>query len=219
MDEEILKSLVKNEQSLLDAIAIGDKNVWAKYLHDSCLITLETSGIISKQKFIDSLKPLPKGYVGHINVINPRYKIYGNTAVLSFVDDEYLELYNQKIHTQYLQTDTWIKEKGEWKLIAMQLFEIPKNPKPIQCDSTILKQYTGSYYLSNERTCTVKLENGRLMVKKGESNPQELFAQTEQVFFRNGDGRVDIIFLKNDYGSFNMIERREGEDLVWKKMK
>jgi hypothetical protein len=178
------------------------------------VIIIEDGSAMTKQRFVEELNPLPPGYIGHIQIIEPIVRIHGTTAVLSFIDDEYLELFNQKIHTQYRQTDTWINFDGVWRMVSMQLFEIPKNPPPITIDSTLLKGYEGTYSVSAERTCTVYVENGKLFVRKGTNAPQELLAQTETVFFRQGDGRVDVIFQKraNDHV---MIERREGEDLVW----
>ncbi len=209
--------LLKTEQGLLDAIADGDKTAWHKQLHDSCLITLENGERVTKKGFIESLTALPKGYVGVIKIIEPEFRLHGNTAVLSFVNDEHLKLYGQEIHTQYSQTDTWICRDGKWEMVAMQLFEIPKNPLPVRIDTAVLKRYAGTYYLSSERTCTVSVEDGKLFVLKG-SNKQELLAQTEQVFFRKGDGRVDVIFMKDSNGIYRMIERREGEDLVWNRI-
>jgi len=217
--DSLLQTLVKNEQNLVDAIASGDKKLWNEFLHDSCIISIEDGTSISKQKFVEDINPLPAGYVGRIQVIEPKLQVYANTVAMSFVNDEYLELFNQKIHTQYRQTDTWINIDGKWKVIAMQLFEIPKNPPPAKVDSAILKLYTGTYALSPERTCNVYVENGRLYTKKVNKEPQELFAETENFFFRKGDGRVNVIFIKTGDGNYKMVERREGEDLVWQKLK
>jgi len=214
--DDILKALVRNEQELVDAIAVGDRAVWMKHLHDQCLIAIEDGSTMTKQQFIEELNTLPAGYVGRIQIIQPTVRAHGQTAVLSFVDDEYLELYHQKIHTQYRQTDTWMNIDGEWRIIAMQLFEIPKNPPPITVDSTVLKRYAGTYVLSAEKKCVVSVENGKLYVQKGKNQPQELLGETENVFFRSGDGRVNVIFRKQSDGAFLMIERREGEDLVWR---
>jgi hypothetical protein len=211
-DKTLLKLLQGYEQQLADAVALGDTTVWKKYLHDSCIITTEDGSVLTRRQLISELRPLPKNYNGKIIIIEPKLVRYGNTAVFSFIDDEYLELFNQKIHTQYKQTDTWVNFNGQWKKIGMQLFEIPKAPPPVTIDSTILKRYAGNYALGADMTCTVYVENGKLLVKKMNRQPTELFAQTENVFFRKGDGRVDILFL-ND----RMIERREGEDLVWKR--
>jgi len=211
----IKKLLVQKEQSLLDAIATGDKTLWNAALHDSCIIGIEDGILMTKSKFIEDLSPLPKGYAGKIKIIEPTLKLYNNTAVLSYIADEYLELYNQKIHTQYRQVNTWMKMGKEWKAIMMQVFEIPKNPAPVSIAENILKQYTGTYQLSSERKCIVTVENGKLFVEKS-GKKTALLAQTENVFFRNGDGRVDVLFLKDEVtGKYKMVERREGEDLVW----
>ena len=213
--EKVLKILVQKEQNLVDAVATGDKTLWNAALHDSCIIGIEDGTVMTKSKFIEDLSPLPKGYVGQIKVIEPKLKLYNNTAVLSYIADEYLELYNQKIHTQYRQVNTWMKMGKEWKAIMMQVFEIPKNPVPVSIAENILKQYTGTYQLSSERKCIVTVENGKLFVEKS-GRKTELLAQTENVFFRNGDGRVDVLFLKDEATEkYKMVERREGEDLVW----
>ena len=217
--DAICATLLGYEQALMDGVATGDKALWNKYLHDSCLIAIENGEAVTKQKMIAELNPLPKGYIGKIKIIEPRCQMYGNTAVISFINDEYLELYGQKIHTQYRQTDTWVKTSSEWKLVAMQVFEIPKNPPPVTVSETILKQYNGTYQLSHERKCRVYVEAGKLYAQKDEKNIQELLPETENVFFRKGDGRVNVIFLKNTDGTYQMIERREGEDLVWKQSK
>jgi hypothetical protein len=216
--DAILKQLVQKEQQLMDAIAIGNKAMWNTALHDSCIIGIEDGAIITKLKFLDDLSPLPKGYTGKIKLIEPKLKLYNNnTAVLSYISDEYLELYNQKIHTQYRQVDTWIKIDKGWKAIMMQVFEIPKNPAPVNIAENILKQYAGTYQLSNEKKCIVTVETGKLFVEKS-GKKTELLAQTENVFFRKGDGRVDILFIKDETnGKYKMVERREGEDLVWAK--
>ncbi|HEY0680421.1 MAG TPA: DUF4440 domain-containing protein [Chitinophagaceae bacterium] len=217
VDKDVFKLIIGYEQALMDGVAIGDKALWNKRLHDSCVIVMEDGRTLTKAKMIKDLNPLPKGYVGRIVVIEPKFQRYGNTVVITFVNDEYLDLYQQHIHTQYRQSDTWQLIDGQWKIISMQIFEIPKNPSPIVIDPAILARYTGVYQLSPERTAQVFVEGGKLMVKKGE-RLTELHAQTENVFFRAGDGRVDVLFLEDTDGKYRMIERREGEDLVWKKV-
>src|SRR5215208_1990248 len=76
--ESLLKLLLKNEQELADAIAPGKKEVWMKYLHDSCIIVVEDGSIMTRKKMMEEFTPLPPGYDGHINVIEPKLKLYGN---------------------------------------------------------------------------------------------------------------------------------------------
>jgi len=215
--DSIFQMLVQKEQKLADAIATGDKPVWSVALHDSCIITIEDGSFMTKEKLIADLNPLPAFFKGTIKIIEPKCKVYGNTAVLTFIDDEYEELYGQHIHTQYRQTDTWIVMNGDWKMVAMELFEIPKNPTPVPMAADILSKYVGIYEMGSDRKCEITVESGKLFAKKNGKNPTELLAETENVFFRNGDGRGRVIFIKNiTTNKYNMIERRAGEDVVWK---
>jgi hypothetical protein len=218
--DSIFQMLVQKEQTLADAIATGDKPVWKAALHDSCIITIEDGSFMTKEKIIADLNPLPQSYKGMIKVIEPRLRLYGNTAVVTFIDDEYEEVYGQHIHTQYRQTDTWIRMEGDWKMVAMELFEIPKNPPAVSMPVDVLSKYTGTYEMASDRNCEITVESGKLFAKKNGKNPTELLAETENVFFRNGDGRGRVIFIKNAAtNKYNMIERRAGEDVVWKQVK
>jgi len=218
-NSELLKQLSEKERQLMDAVASGDKSVWDATLHDSCVIGVESGSLTTKSEILKEIVPLVKGCVGMTKVIDPVLKQFGNTAVLTYVADEYLELYHQKMHTQYRQANTWMKFGNDWKIVLMQVFEIPKNPPPISVDPNVLQKYAGTYELSSYRKAFVTVENGKLFVEKS-GNKKQLLAQTESVFFRAGDGRVDILFLKDESnGKFKMIERREGEDLVWKQVR
>lgn len=214
---DLKSDLLSIEQKLMDAIATGDTSVWLTYLHTDCLIATEDGKTMTKKELIASMKPLPAGYIGRIEVIEPKFHRHDNTAVLNFVLDEYLELYNQKIHTQYRQQSTWKEFSGEWKLVAYQVFEIPKNPVPIDLPLITLKQYEGSYALNDERKCEIFVKDGKLMAKKSNREAEELLAETANVFFRQNDGRVRVLFVKEaTTNTYRMVERRAGEDLTWK---
>lgn len=217
--DSIFQMFVQKEQILVDAIATGDKPVWQGAIHDSCIISIEDGSSITKEKLISDLNPLPKNFTGMIKVIEPKVRIYDNVAVISFINDEYEQVYGQHIHTQYRQTDTWIKMNNEWKMVSMELFEIPKNPPAITLPSAVLAKYAGTYYLGDDRMCKVTVDSGKLYTKKNGKGRNELFAESENIFFRAGDGRVRVIFKKDANGKYMMIERRAGEDLVWRSMK
>src|SRR5580765_3439312 len=104
--DSIFQMFVQKEQRLVDAIATGDKPVWQDAMHDSCIISIEDGSSITKEKLISDLNPLPKNFKGMIKVIEPKVRTYDDVAVISFINDEYEEVYGQHIHTQYRQTDT-----------------------------------------------------------------------------------------------------------------
>lgn len=216
-NDDVLNMLVQKEQQLADAIAVGRKAIWKDALHETCLITLEDGKQVKRDAFLEDLKPLPSHFKGSIKVIEPALQLVDNTAVLTFIYDERLELYGQTIHTRYRQTGTWMKMKDGWKMIALQVFEIPKNPAPVSFPAAVLNKYTGTYQVDKDHQSIVTLKNGRLFAQKSDRDPVELLAETENVFFREGDGRVRVIFLREPGGEkYRMVERRAGEDLVWR---
>ena len=70
--ETILKLLVQKEQRLVDAVAVGDKPVWQFSLDDSCIIALEDGSVVTKEKQLEDLNPLPPSYKGMIKIIEPQ---------------------------------------------------------------------------------------------------------------------------------------------------
>jgi len=213
---ELPGEILRNEQRLLDAIALGDTTTWLNLLHPDCLIGIEDGSTISVRDFLATLKPLPAGFDGAISITDSVWHRYENTFVLSFIDDERLTLFGQHIHTRYRQTDTWTVVDGEWRLISLQLFEIPGNPSPVSVPSTVLERYAGTYRLGQGRTCTVTVREEALFARKNGRPEEELLAETETVFFRRDDARVRVLFVRKDptFG-YTMIERRAGEDVLW----
>ena len=219
LDQDLDQQILRNKQQLMDAVAAGDTQVWLSYLHEDCLIAVEDGKILSRQELVSSMKPLPAGYNGRIVIIEPRYQRYDDTVVITFINDEYLELFGQNIHTQYRQTDTWKNFDNEWKMVAMQLFEIPKNPPPIRLPESVSIRYIGTYALSSDRKCRITVQDGKLYAEKTGREKEELLPETENIFFRQNDGRVRVIFTKDTANNYNLIERRAGEDLIWKNEK
>jgi hypothetical protein len=102
-------------------------------------------------------------------------------------------------------------------MVAMQLFEIPKNPPPVHLPESVLARYIGTYALSGDQKCTITVVGERLYAEKTGREKEELLAETEDIFFRKNDGRVRVIFIKDSKTAYHLIERRAGEDLVWKR--
>jgi len=104
-------------------------------------------------------------------------------------------------------------------MLSMLSFEIPQLPPAIALDASILKKYTGTYQLSEERTAVVSLLHDTLFIQKGKTPPEALLPETDNVFFRKSDSRGRKYFVMDENGQIVMRERRNGEDLVWKKVK
>lgn len=211
--------IIRIEQQLLDAIAPGDTALWSKYLDPSYYMVNEEGKGVTRKEFLQDFGPLPKGFSGHINLTHPHLIFRNNLAVLHYVADEHEFVFGQELHTTYGTVNIYTKTDSSWKVIASQVFEIPQLPPAINISPTILKNYTGIYRLSDSVTCTISLEKDTLFIQKKGRKKEALFAETETVFFRQSDARGRKFFVKDDNGMMLMRERRNGEDLVWKRIK
>ena len=216
-DEGSLKeSIINIEQKLMDGVAAGDRGLWSAHMVDSCIITIEDGTRLTAQQFIGDLNPLPSSYTGTIKVTEPKFfAMDENTAAISYVADEHLELYGQHIHTQYAVTNTWIN-RGGWKLVAMQTFEILKNPTPIDLPIDV-DELSGVYSLSEGIEYSIAVESGKLMGQRSGRTKEELFREAGNVYFSK-NARVRKIFVKEGTRITKMLDRRSGNDIVWTKI-
>lgn len=211
--------LLQIAQKLVDAIAVGDTSLWILYLDDRCMSVIEDGSRVTKKETIQSLKPLPTGYSGNIKVTNPKIVFNGNTAVLSYVADEHEEIFGQKLHTFYSEMDTYIKTGDNWKIISTQTFEIPAQSPPVILDSNTMKPYCGIYQLSKDITYSVSLVNDTLIGQRTGHAKEKLIPIDNYTFYRQGATRGVKIFVKDSTGNvIEMVDRRNGQDLVWKKV-
>lgn len=210
--------ILQIEQALMDALP-GDIILWSRYLDDKWYIITEDGTGFFKKKFLEGFSPFPNGFLGHINVIKPVFTFYDKITVIHYVADEYEQVYGQKLHTTYAAANTYYQTDTSWKMIGSQIFEISQLPPAITVSNEILKTYTGTYSLIDTVTCMITFENGKLFIQKKGRSKEALSAETNNIFFRDSDTRGRKIFTKNFNGEMTMLERRNGNDLVWKKIK
>jgi hypothetical protein len=217
----IVEELKRATQELLDAVAPGDVAVWRRYLAEGCIYTDEEGTIKTKEDLLKELKPLPKGYVGSIKMGEPRVLAQENVIVLSHRDREELELYGQKLITWFHSTDTWAKSlDGHWKLVAAQVMAIPNERKPMALSPKKLDAYVGQYQLATDVTYTITREGDKLFGQRAGRAKEELLPLYQDIFYRKGVWRGEKVFERDATGRVvKLLDRRENNDLVWKKAK
>jgi hypothetical protein len=209
--------IIKLEQKLCDALP-GDSAVWSKYLDPKWHLMDEDGNGSFRKDFLDGFKPFPKQVSGTIKVTKPVLSFHGNIAVINYVADEHETFYGQNLHTTYGTMDTWYKTDTSWMMLSMLSFEIPAWPPAITVELNTLKQYTGTYKLGDENTAVVSIKNDTLFIQKNKRQPEPLFAETSSIFFRKSDARGRKFFVKDGTGQMLLLERRNGQDVVWKKV-
>ncbi len=209
--------IIKIEQALADALP-GDTIVWSKYLDPAWYIITEDGSGLNRTEFLNGFGPFPKGYSGHINVTKPVLTFHGNIAVIHLVSDEYENVLGQQLHTTYGTADTYYKTDTSWMMIGSQVFEIPQLPPVIKVGEAVLAEYAGTYQMADKKA-VLSVRNDTLFIQKNNGTTEALLSETTNVFFRQKDTRGRKIFVKNEAGEILMLERRNGQDLVWKRDK
>jgi hypothetical protein len=212
------QELLRRTQELYDSLVTGDQTPWKKYFADECTFSDEKGRTFDKTKLVADIAPLPKGYSGAIKIDNVISRIIGDTAVLSYDLNETETIFGQELHARYHVTDTWLRRNGDWQILASQAHRYYEDPAIGKVDEKKFPDYAGKYELSAGQTRTVTVDNGKLFVERN-GKKEELFPESIDLFFRKGiEGR--ILFHYGPTGSVDsLIDRRNNEDVVWKKIK
>lgn len=210
--------LMQHAQELFDAIAVGDQEPWKKYFADDCLFFDEKGRNFTKAELIADIRPLPNGYSGKITVGKPHSIIRGDIAILSYDLDETETVFNQNLKARYHVTDTWLRRNNNWQIASSQVFRYYEDPAEGTIEKTKLQNFVGTYELAPGQLRTVSLEDDHLVVERN-GKRETLLPEAAEIFFRKGvEGR--ILFRTDSNGKINaLIDRRNNEDVVWRKVK
>jgi hypothetical protein len=210
--------LVRRTQELYDAIVPGNQAPWKKYFADDCIFADEKGRILDKPKLIADITPLPAGYSGTIKIENAQSRIIGNTAILSYDANETETIFGQNLKARYHITDIWLQRNGNWQIIASQAHRYYEDPAIGKSDPKEFADFIGTYELAPGQTRLVTAEGENLFVER-KGKKEQLFPETSDLFFRKGvEGR--ILFRYDAQGKVDaLIDRRNNEDVVWRKTK
>jgi|ERR1051326_8774880 hypothetical protein len=211
------EELVRHTQEIMDAVALGNPAPFKKYFADDVMFSDEKGRNMDKPALVKDIAPLPPGYSGTIKVVRPQSRIVGNTAILSYDLDETEIVFGQKLTARYHEIDTWMYRAGKWQIIATQVHRYYEDPAPGKADTSKFPSYVGTYALSPERTVSITAEDGHLYEQRKDRPREELIPEACDIFFRKGvEGRT-LFGLDGDGKVATLIDRRNNEDIIWKK--
>ena len=219
-DVEVEREIKRISQELLDAIAVGNKAVWERYLADDCIYSDENGRTLNKAQLLEDLRPLPAGYSGTITIAESQIRVHRDAAVIANRMIENETIYGQKIVTEYHATETYVKRDGRWQMIASHVTVIPSERKSITLNPKSLDAFTGQYEMAPGVTYTITRKGDKLIGQRAGRSEEELLAMAENILFRKGAVRGEKVFVRDDGGRVTqMIDRRDNNDLIWKKIK
>ena len=209
------RQIVALTQRLMDALGEGKPEVWQRVLADDVLITDEFGRRQTKAEAVKSIRPLPAGMSGSIEVRDAHVRHYGGTAVIDCEAYEQETVFGQKLVVRYLFTSTYVRRGGAWKLVAMQDVTLPTQPPALSVPGLKLADYPGTYRYGPERAFYVALEQDKLVWRtKAGAEPHALDPVAKDVFMGADDERNLLVFRRDDAGNVSeLIERRKFNDL------
>ncbi len=211
--------LVRRTQELFDAVAVGDQAPWKKYFAEDCMYFDEKGRNMNKASLVADIVALPTGYSGSIKIEKAQSHIEGEIAILSYDMDEKETVYGQNMTARYHATDTWMRRDGNWQIVAGQVLRYYEDPAQDKMDIRALADYLGTYELAPGNTLTVSADGQQLYRQRGDRPKELLLPEAPDIFFRKGvEGR--LLFRRADNKKVDaLIDRRNNEDVVWKKVK
>jgi ketosteroid isomerase-like protein len=203
-------------QQLLDAFATGDKAVWDRYTDGALVYVNENDQVRTKAQFLAELEPLPSGFRGTARLTEPQFTRVGEVAVVTYIIDETEVAYGQTVHARYRATDTWRPTPNGYRLLASEVYAVPRDPPAIQLSDAALDEYVASYRLDPRTTLRLRRDGTRLIAERAGHPPQAWLTEARDVFFAPGFPRTRRMFTRDANGRVKgFADRREGEDLVW----
>jgi hypothetical protein len=214
------QELRQRTQELLDAVAPGRADVWRRLLHER-MIHVDENGIVrTKAQLLAEFQPLPAGLEGTLRIASFRVEIHGDVAIATHEEHEALSYFGQKLDSRFRTTDTWIRTSEGWRLIAAQVLAVPEDPPAIRLSATRLCAYEGVFALTADITTTIRCRDADLVSERTGRSAATFRAETADVFFQPGQPRTRRIFQRDDAGRVvGFVDRREGHDIVWRKLR
>jgi Domain of unknown function (DUF4440) len=193
-------------QALFDAIANGDKGIWDRTLDAGCIITTEDGEVEDKSKFLAQLNPLPKGFTGYGKVRGLSVRDLGSAALVHYFIDEHENIFGQQLFTTYVETDTYRRGSGTWKIAAMQVTVVPRDLEPITKDATDWSALTGNYRFPGDERVRYRVfrRDGSLFGGRDERSATLLIPLAPLVFFQKGSIHF-MIFVKDSAGGVTEV--------------
>ena len=212
---ETLKWFQQTEQALMDALAPGDKSVWERVMDPSCVVTTEEGQLLTRQQFLEELRPLPKGLAGGIAVKELTVQEFPTLAVVRYLADEWETVFGQKLTTQYRVTDTYRRDGKDWKLVAAHLSVVTRDPAPQEVSRAGWPGLVGKYRLLPDGwTFTVELREGQLYGGRDPQKLRPLIPLTPDAFVLTGS-LGEWLFVVDKGKATHVVSFRKFEPLVW----
>src|SRR5262245_52486806 len=177
----------KTEQAVMEAIAVGDKQIWNRVLDDRFTYTSEEGQVLTKQDLLRTLSGLPPGLTGTIMVEELTVQQFTMFAVVRFLANEQETVFGQVLRTKYRNTDTFRRVRSEWKMIASHQSVVTADPPALSVPRETWPRLAGDYMLMPSGWAFhVVMRDGNLFGGRDPNQLAPLIPIASNVFVRKG---------------------------------
>jgi ketosteroid isomerase-like protein len=209
----------KLSQQFSDASASGDKAVLAASLDDHVIFMNETGELATKQDIVDSASPPPAGMQHKLTQADWQVAFHGDVAVTSFKDISEVNVGGQHVVTNYLSTEVWQKQHGQWKMISSQTMTAPVDPAVVALPGKVLDQYVGTYRAGEHFVLTISREGDELFGQTNGGGKYALKAEMQDLLFTPGQHNLRRLIERDGEGKVvGLISRRDGHDIKFQRV-
>jgi len=224
-EAQLKNDLMTLTRALDEAGNRGDKAAALRLMTDDYIVT----GINGRMSYkADVIKgfPDPKD-ADRIkqtdNYSNVQVRDYGDTALLSFLDDMTVQAGGQTATFQMRVTQIYRRTGGQWQLAAGHATDIKKveDPPIVKLDAKFLSEYAGQYELVPGVIRTIESDGEKLLFHgKDAESKTAWYPMSENTFFYKG-GTQRTIFVRDASGKITEAITRldNGQELKAKKIK
>jgi ketosteroid isomerase-like protein len=180
------QEVINAHEARTEASNKRDQAAYSRYVADDCIFSGDNGSVLTKAQLMASVGKLPTEYDHSTNPRDYVVHVYGDTAVLNLRYTNHEQFTDSDIVSEIRMTETYIKQNGNWLLIARQWTKIPTNfRKPVAVDTSD-KDYVGQYeWRPRGDVDTVSVKDGRLWTQSGSEVEEYLPLGADSFFLRS----------------------------------
>lgn len=205
----------------------GDKVLVASLLTDDFIAIDSDGSLLDKAAFVNGVpdtKDAAKIKITH-SFSRIQVRDYGDTALLSLVDDSVVQIGDQKINDRRRFTQVLRRINGKWQIAAGFRSENKKkveDPPIVKLDAKTLNEYVGQYQISPDLILNIESDGEKLVGyfnNEKNNNKDAMYPMGKDMFFYKGD-TTRVYFVRDAAGKITeAVNKSDNGEIRAKKIK
>jgi ketosteroid isomerase-like protein len=219
-DSKDKQEVTRLEDEWLGSYLRGDKATFDRIVAEDFTGTDESAKVRNKTQEREIIQAPPSSIRTSLTNEDVQVRIYGGTAIVNGRIVYKAQPGGQtEISFQSRFTDTLLKRRGSWQVVARDYSRLPAERTAVKLDPRVYDAYSGQYELAPGFFLTVTKEGDKLITQATAQPKFELLPESEIGFFIK-DISALFVFMRDEKGEVNqLITIQDGRIISAKKIK